>query len=135
MYKLHIHDCTCSVSESRVGEGGTTEMFLSNQESHSRCLNIVRILLYLCTEIIATFHNLVPIPVKKIKTSLYIFYLSIVNDALFYLEIFLKGMAMAEEPPPLSVHSLPLYQQFFHACTPLPYPSILQLAFENKLEI
>ena len=61
---------------------------------------------------------------------------SIVSDISFYLEASHKGdgkcRIASTSPysyiPSLLVKSLPLYQQFFYACTPLPYPSILQLA-------
>ena len=61
--------------------------------------------------------------------------LPIVSDVSFPLGMFLKGMATTGEPPPLAFHifppcfPLPLYQQLFHAYSPLLYPSILHLAF------
>ena len=52
----------------------------------------------------------------------------------------LRGWAKTEEPPSLPIQTLPpclfkaIYQHFFHACTPLPYSSILQLAFLSSYE-
>ena len=67
----------------------------------------------------------------------FILFYSIVCDALFPLGTSPKGMATAEEPPPLPIHTLPpclfnpspsINNSFMNKCTPSSYPSILQLA-------
>ena len=60
-------------------------------------------------------------------------YLSTVSDASFSLETSPKGRRASTSPYPhilsLLVEAFPLYQHLSHACTPLPYPFILQLTF------